>query len=260
VTGGAARGGDDLAGKVAIVTGAAAGMGRAAAISLGEVGAKVVAADISDVSSTVDDITAVGGTAIGVRADVSVSDDVVAMVRAAVDAFGRLDVAVNAAGIEVEHDRIADADVAVFDRVIAVNLRSIFLCLKYEISAMLDAGRGGSIVNFASTNAVRPQATQSAYNASKFGVVGLTKTAALEYGRHGVRVNAVAPGAIDTAMLQRSIAERGADPDKLRRRYSVLDRFGQPSEVSQAVLWLCSDQSAFTTGHLLTVDGGLLIR
>lgn len=251
--------GYDFTGKVAVVTGAAAGMGRAAAVALAAAGARVVLADIADAADTATEIAAVGGTATVVRTDVSAEDDVVAMVQAAVSDHGRLDIAVNAAGIEVETDFLVDSDVAVFDRVIAVNLRSIFLCLKYEIAAMVPTG-GGAIVNFASTNAIRPQITQSAYNASKFGVVGLTKTAALEYTRKGIRVNAIAPGAIDTAMLRAAIDHRGSDRDALLRRYSLFGRFGEAQEVANAVLWLCSDQSSFTTGHVLAVDGGLLTR
>lgn len=249
----------DFNGKVAVVTGAAAGMGRAAAIALAAEGAKVVLADVAEAAGAeaVEQITSTGGAARFVHVDVSRETDVAAMVDDAVDAFGGLDIAVNAAGIEVEKNYLVDADVDVFDRVIAVNLRSIFLCLKFEIRAMLQRG-GGAIVNFASTNAFKPQVTQSAYNASKFGVVGLTKTAALEYTRYGIRVNAIAPGAIDTAMLRSAIEHRGADTEALLKKYSLFGRFGESEEVADAVLWLCSDESSFTSGHVLAVDGGLL--
>ena len=249
----------DFSGKVAVVTGAGNGMGRSAAIALAAAGAAVVLADIATDAGeeAVREITAAGGTARFVRTDVSSEADVEAMVAAAVSSYGGLDLAVNAAGIEIEHDFLVDADVAVFDKVIAVNLRSMFLCLKHEIRALRDRG-GGSIVNFASTNAFKPQVTQSAYNASKFGVVGLTKTAALEYTRYGIRVNGVAPGAIDTAMLRDAIEHRGADEAVLLKKYSLFGRFGQSDEVTNAVLFLCSDESSFTSGHTLSVDGGLL--
>jgi NAD(P)-dependent dehydrogenase (short-subunit alcohol dehydrogenase family) len=249
----------DFTGKIAVVTGAGNGMGRSAAMGLAAAGASVVLADI-DVAAAEDAVRAItesGGRARFVRTDVSAEADVEAMVTQAVAAYGGLDLAVNAAGIEIEQDFVADADVAVFDRVIAVNLRSIFLCLKYEIRALRVRG-GGSIVNFASTNAFKPQVTQSAYNASKFGVVGLTKTAALEYTRYGIRVNAVAPGAIDTAMLREAIEHRGADEAVLLKKYGLFGRFGRVDEVTQAVLFLCSEDSSFTSGHVLCVDGGLL--
>ena len=249
----------DFSGKVAVVTGAAAGMGRSAATALAAAGARVLLADVAEEagSAAAAAITATGGTARFRRVDVSAEADVESMVGEAVRAYGGLDLAVNAAGIEIEQDFLVDADVATFDRVIAVNLRSIFLCMKHQIAAMLERG-GGAVVNVASTNAFKPQITQSAYNASKAGVVGLTRTAAQEYAGRGVRVNAVAPGAIDTAMLRSAIAHRGSDPQKLLKKYSLLGRFGEAEEVAQAVLWLCSEQSSFTAGHVLAVDGGLL--
>jgi len=251
----------DFNGKVAVVTGAASGMGRSAALALAAAGAKVVLADVAEQAGehVVRTIAEAGGTARFIRTDVAQEADVAASVDAAVSAYGGLDLGVNAAGIEVEKTFIAEADAATFDRVIAVNLRSVFLCLKYEVAAMIGRG-GGSIVNFSSTNAFKPQITQSAYNASKFGVVGLTRTAALEYTRAGIRVNAVAPGAIDTPMLRDAIEHRGADPEVLLKKYSLFDRFGQAEEVAEAVLWLCSDDSSFTSGHTLAVDGGLLAQ
>jgi NAD(P)-dependent dehydrogenase (short-subunit alcohol dehydrogenase family) len=249
----------DFTGRVAVVTGGGNGMGRAAAVALAAAGASVVLADVATDrgEDAVREIVAAGGRARFVRADVSSEDDVAAMVETAVAAYGGLDMAVNAAGIEIEKDFIADAEVDVFDRVIAVNLRSIFLCLKHEIRAMRSRG-GGAIVNFASTNSFKPQKTQSAYNASKAGVVALTRTAAVEYTRFGIRVNAVAPGAIDTDMLRDAIAERGADEQALLKLYSLFGRFGRTDEVTNAVLFLCSGESSFTSGHTLSIDGGLL--
>jgi NAD(P)-dependent dehydrogenase (short-subunit alcohol dehydrogenase family) len=251
----------DFTGKVAVVTGGANGMGRSVALAMAAAGASVIIADISVEAGlqAAQVITTAGGSARFVRTDVSSEADVRAMVAEAATGFGGLDYAVNAAGIEIEQTFLADCEVETFDRVIAVNLRSMFLCLKYEITAMLERG-GGAIVNFASTNAFRPQMTQSGYNASKFGVVGLTKTAAIEYARSGIRVNGVAPGAIDTAMLRDAIEHRGADEAALVKRYSLFRRFGEADEVTKAVLWLCSDEASFTTGHTLPVDGGYLAQ
>jgi len=242
-------------GKVALVTGASGGMGRATAQAFAAAGAQVVAADIAAEGGeeTVDAIKRDGGQAVFVRTDVSQAGDVEAAVRAAVENFGGLDCAANAAAIETETTLLADCDEATFDRLVAVNLKSIFLCLKYEIRAMLGRG-GGAIVNIASTNSFRPLPKQAVYTATKHGVIGLTKTAAIEYAGSGIRVNAVAPGAIDTPMLRGS-----AEPDVLAR-LSLIGRFGQPAEIANAVLWLCSDAAAYTMGHVLAVDGGYLAR
>jgi glucose 1-dehydrogenase len=144
--------------------------------------------------------------------------------------------------------------------VIAVNLRSVYLCVKHEIGVMLEQGRGGSIVNIASTNSFRPQPTHSAYTASKHGVLGITRNAAMDYAADGIRVNAICPGAIDTPMLRGAIERRGRDPKDVAARLSLLGRFGDPNEIANAALWLCSDESSFTLGHALAVDGGYLAR
>ena len=170
-----------------------------------------------------------------------------------------LDCAANVAAIETETTLLADCDEATFDRLVAVNLKSVFLCLKYEIRAMLERG-GGAIVNIASTNSFRPLPKQAVYTATKHGVVGLTKTAAIEYAAAGIRINAVAPGAIDTPMLRGAMAARGSAEQDVLARLSLTGRFGQPAEIAHAVLWLCSDESAFTMGHVLAVDGGYLAR
>jgi glucose 1-dehydrogenase len=247
-------------GRVAIVTGAAGGMGSAVWHALAAAGAAVVGSDLNEevglqVAQAVRDA---GGTAEFVAADVSNSSDVAALVGATVELYGRLDCAVNAAAIEFEDSPLADTPDDDFDRMIAVNLRSVFLCMKHEIKAMLAAGNGGAIVNIASTNAFRPQVNQPAYTAGKHGVIGLTKSAALDYTRHGIRVNAIAPGAIDTPMLHQAMARWDLDPDRVRRRMGLFGRFGEPTEIAQAALWLCSDASSFTTGHTLAVDGGFL--
>jgi NAD(P)-dependent dehydrogenase (short-subunit alcohol dehydrogenase family) len=249
-------------GKVALVTGAASGMGRAIAHAFAEEGASVVAADVnqSGGDETVALISAAGGTATFVRTDVSQAADVAAMVARAVDGYGRLDAAVNAAAIENETATIVDADEANFDRVLAINVKGVFLCMREEIRAMLALGNGGAVVNFGSTNSYRPQPQQTAYTASKHAVIGLTKSAAIEVAGQGVRVNAICPGAIDTPMLRGAMERRGRDPQDVANRLSLLGRFGVVEEIAQAALWLCSDESTFTVGHALAVDGGYLAR
>ncbi len=251
-----------FAGKVAVVTGGAGGMGRATAIAFAAAGASVVVADVAvdGGQETVELIAGAGGAATFVATDVADRDAVEALVRAAVDTYGGLHCAVNAAAIELERDRLADIDEEVFDRIIAVNLRSIFLCLKYEIRQMLAQGSGGAIVNIASTNSFRPQPHQSAYTASKHGVLGITKNAAIDYAGDGIRINAICPGAIDTPMLRAAIDRRGRDPQEVADRLSTLGRFGTSEEIAAAALWLCSDDASFTVGHALAVDGGYLAR
>jgi glucose 1-dehydrogenase len=249
-------------GQVVIVTGASGGMGRAVALAFAAAGASVVAADLTEDAGreTVEQIGQAGGRAVFVPTDVSDAAAVEALVARATGDFGRLDCAVNAAAIEGERGPLHEVDDEVFDRIIAVNLRSIFLCMKHEILAMLAAGRGGAIVNIASTNSFRPQPHQSAYTASKHGVLGMTRNAAVDYGAEGIRINAICPGAIDTPMLRAAIERRGRQPEEVANRLSLLGRFGQPDEIAQACLWLCSEESSFTTGHALAVDGGYLAR
>lgn len=249
-------------GRSAVVTGAASGMGRAIALALAAEGAAVVVADVNadGVEQTAGLIEEAGGRARFLRTDVSVGEDVRAMVDLAVSAHGGLDHGVNAAAIENETSPIADCEESTFDRMIAVNLRSVFLCMKHQAQVMRASGRGGSIVNIASTNSFRPQPNQAAYTASKHGVLGLTRAAAVDHAADGIRVNAVCPGAIETPMLLGAIEARGRDKDEVARRLSLFGRFGTTDEIARAVLWLCSEESSFTTGHALAVDGGYLAR
>jgi len=251
----------DFTGKVALVTGGSGGMGRAITLAFAEAGAAVLVADraVEGGEETVDLVRKAGGTAQFVATDVADGDSVRAMVAAAVDSFGTLDCAVNAAAIEGETERLADLEDDLFDRIIAVNLRSVYLCMKHEIRAMLASG-GGTIVNIGSTNSFRPQPMQSAYTASKHGVIGLTRSAAIDYASRGIRINAICPGSIDTPMLRNAIERRGRDEADVIKRLSLIGRFGQPSEIAKAALWLCSDDSSFTIGHALAVDGGYLAR
>jgi NAD(P)-dependent dehydrogenase (short-subunit alcohol dehydrogenase family) len=182
------------------------------------------------------------------------------MVAVVIEVYGRLDCAVNNAAIPPDSALIVDATEADFDRIIAVNLKSVFLCDKYEIAQMLRQGGGGSIVNIASTSGIRVQPMTVAYNAAKHGVIGITKTAAMEYAEHGIRVNAVCPGAIKTQLLATALEETGKKEEDVIPYYSLLGRLGEPEEVAQASVWLCSDLASYTTGGSLWADGGYLSR
>jgi len=250
-----------LAGKVALVTGGASGIGRATALAMAREGARVVVADVAEAggAETVQRIVAAGGQAVFQRADVAEPANVEALVRCAVETYGRLDCAFNNAGIEgvvaAPHEYPDD----VFDRVIAVNLKGVWLCLKAEVRQMLAQG-GGAIVNTASAAGLVGAPTISAYDASKHGVVGLTKSFALAYARQGIRVNAVCPGIIRTPMVERSFLAR--DPNAVARLEASepVGRMGTPEEVAEAVVWLCSDAASFVTGVALPVDGGMVAR
>jgi NAD(P)-dependent dehydrogenase (short-subunit alcohol dehydrogenase family) len=250
----------DFRGQVVLVTGATGGMGRAITAALDAAGARVMASDISSQAGS--DLTnELGSERVAfTAADVSKSDDVAALVAATVERFGTLDHAVNAAAIEFETAPLAECSDDDFDRMMNVNARGLFVCMKHEIHAMIaaDSSTGHSIVNIASTNSVRPQFDQPAYTASKHAVLGLTRSAALDYASRGIRINAICPGAIDTPMLRTAMERRGRDADDTAHRLSRLGRFGRPDEIAAAVLWLCSDASSFTTGHALAVDGGML--
>lgn len=254
----------DFGGEVALVTGAAGGMGRAIAVAFAGAGAKVVMGDVdaeggAETQRLVDDS---GGDGVYVPTDVADAASVEALVGTALDRYGALHCAVNAAAIETETSTLHECDDDVFDRMQAVNVRGLFLSMKHEITAMLRNESGpdgrGRIVNIASTNSFRPQHDQPAYTASKHAVLGLTRSAAYDYGGHGIRINAICPGTIDTPMLRNAMARRGRDPEDVVGRLSLFGRFGRPEEIADAALWLCSDASSFTTGHPLAVDAGYL--
>jgi NAD(P)-dependent dehydrogenase (short-subunit alcohol dehydrogenase family) len=252
-----------LDGKVAVVTGAAEGMGEATARVFAAAGAKVLAADVqTDIGeATVRSINDAGGTASFFRADVSKAADVEAMVQAAVDRYGRIDCAVNNAGVSPDNEPLANLIEADWDRVIGVNLKGVALCLKYEIKQLLAQGDGGAIVNVASVSGFRPQPNNAAYNASKHGVIGLTKTASLEAAPLGIRVNAVAPGGINTPMIQRAFEATGWTEADFAPAISLIEnRLGRGDEVAQASLWLCSDLASYVTGVTLPVDAGYTSR
>ena len=251
-----------FAGEVAFVTGASGGMGRAICLAFAQAGATVVMADVDEVGGreTVQWVCDSGAAGMFVTTDISVANQVAAAVAVATDRFGRLDVAVNAAAIENEMSPLHECDDAVFDRMLAVNVRGLFLSMKYELRVMLAQGRGGAIVNIASTNSFRPQHDQPAYTASKHAVLGLTRSAAYDYAGHGIRINAICPGTIDTPMLRNAMARRGRDPQDVVDRLSLFGRFGRPDEIAAGALWLCSDGASFTTGHPLAIDAGYLAR
>ena len=243
-----------MQGKVVICTGGASGMGRATAALLASRGASVVIADIHEGQGgqVVDAIRVAGGQASFVRADVSSEDDVRGMVAHAVETYGRLDGAFNNAGIGPGACHLHKLDLTAWQRTIAINLTGIFLCLKHEIAAMLQTG-GGAIVNMSSAAGLRGNAMFAEYVSSKHGVIGLTRAAALEYGPHNIRVNALAPGSIRTPMLEKAL-----DMSLLSitpARYPM-GRVGEAGEVAEAAAWLLSDAASYITGACLPVDGG----
>jgi NAD(P)-dependent dehydrogenase (short-subunit alcohol dehydrogenase family) len=247
-----------LEGKVAIITGAAMGMGEATARLFAEAGAKVVVADFNAEKgqAVVDDIAATGAEALFVKVDISRADEVEGMVAATVERFGRLDVAVNNAALTPDNAPVSDFDEDYWDRLLAVDLKGTALSMKYEIRQLQKQGEGGSIVNISSVSGFRPQPNNIAYVAAKHGVVGMTKVAALENGPANIRVNSVAPGAIDTPMLRGSLAETGQTAEEFAPLLSLLNRFGEAREIAQASLWLASDLSSYVTGTTLHVDAG----
>lgn len=246
-----------LQGKIALVTGAASGIGRAAAIAFAREGARVLVADMMEENGeeTVRMIRNAGGEAVFTRCDVTRAADAEALVATAVKTWGRLDCAYNNAGISGKIARTADDTEENFDRVMTVNVRGVWLCMKYEIRQMTGQG-GGAIVNTASAAGLVGSHGMPAYTASKHAVIGLTKTAALEYARSNIRVNAVCPGVIDTAMVAGMVASRPRLKEKLVAVEPV-SRMGNPAEVAEAVTWLMSDAASFVTGCAMPVDGGM---
>jgi NAD(P)-dependent dehydrogenase (short-subunit alcohol dehydrogenase family) len=243
-----------MEGRAGLVTGAAGGIGRASAVALGRAGASVVIADLESEREGGEETTRLveqaGGRARFVACDVTRSDQVAHLVDATVRAYGRLDFAHNNAGIGVQ-GRIVDMSEEDFDRCVAINLKGVWLGLKHELPRML-AADGGAIVNTASLAGLIGLPQGGAYSASKHGVVGITKTAAVEYAQRGIRVNAVCPAAIETRMTD-------VLPDELRAQAvapQAIKRFGRPDEVAAAVVWLCSDRASFITGAALPVDAG----
>ena len=249
-----------LKNKVIIITGGASGIGAAASLAFAREGASVVIADVQKSlgEEVVNKIHSFDGKAIFIKCDVSLENDVKNMVFVTIETFGRLDCAFNNAGIEGESSDTVQCSLANWDSVINTNLKGIWLCMKYQIPEILKAG-GGSIVNCSSVAGLVGFEGTPAYTASKHGVIGLTKTAALEYAKNNLRVNAICPGVIETPMIERFthgniekvIALKASEP---------MGRMGSAEEIARAALWLCSDDSSFVTGHPLVVDGGWVAR
>jgi len=251
-----------LEGKTALVTGGGSGIGRAASLAYAKDGARVVVADVNveGGEETVQLIKETGGEAILVHADVSKPEDTQAMVAQAVETFGSLDCAFNNAGIGGGKERHLTADYLEddWDRVMSINLKGVWLCMKAEIPQMMKQGKG-AIVNTASIAGLVGLSGTVAYVAAKHGVTGLTKAAAMEYAKSGIRVNAVCPGYIQTPLVQGIFDEIDGYKERVASRHPM-DRLGEPEEIAQAVLWLSSDSASFVTGHNMAVDGGYVAQ
>lgn len=245
-----------FSGQVALVTGAANGIGRATAQAFAAQGLKVVVADLDTAGGegTVALIREAGGEALFVPCNVTLEADVQSLMARTIEVYGRLDYAFNNAGIEIEKGRLAEGSMDEFDAIMGVNVKGVWLCMKYQLPLLLAQG-GGAIVNTASVAGLGAAPKMSIYAASKHAVIGLTKSAAIEYAKKKIRVNAVCPAVIDTDMFRRAYE---ADPKKAEFAAAMhpVGRIGKVEEIASAVLYLCSDGAAFTTGHALAVDGG----
>jgi NAD(P)-dependent dehydrogenase (short-subunit alcohol dehydrogenase family) len=248
--------GKRLENKVALVTGGGSGIGRCSALTLAKEGAKVIIADVNieGGEGTLRMIREAGGEALFICSDVSNASHVEELVARIIDTYGRLDCALNNAGISGTKLLTPDYSEEEWDRVIRTNLKGVWLCMKYEIPEMLKAGKG-SIVNTSSAAGLKGFQYRSAYSASKHAVIGLTRTAALEYARMNIRINAICPGFIDVGFTERTFVSEPEFKEKFKRLIPM-GRFGKGEEVAEAVVWLCSDAAAFITGHALVIDGG----
>ena len=244
--------------KVAIVTGGSSGIGKSTALAFAKKGAKVVVVDWIENSETMNLIKDLGGEAIFIKCDVSKTEDVKAMVEKTIATFGRLDYAYNNAGIEGKSAVTQDCTEENWDKIIVVNLKGIWLCMKYEIPEIVKQGKG-AIVNCSSVAGLVGFAGLPAYVASKHGVIGLSKTAALEYSKLGIRVNAVCPGVIQTPMIDR-LTGKTKEAIEQFTGLEPIGRFGKPEEIANAVVWMCSDEASFVTGHAMAVDGGFVAQ
>ncbi len=247
---------DRLANKAIIVTGGSSGLGRASAIAFSREGADVIVADLNETGAaeTVQIIAGSGGRAFFVKADVSRANDVEALVKETVSRFGKLNCAFNNAGVEGPAFLTGQYPEDEWDRVININQKGVMLCMKYEIAQML-IQEGGTIVNTSSVAGIRGLAYQSAYSTSKHAIIGLSRTAAAEYAKKGIRVNVLCPGFVDTGLTRIALAKKPHLEEKYKKLIPM-GRFGKEEEVAEAAVWLLSDASSFITGHALIVDGG----
>ncbi len=257
---------DPLNGKVALITGGASGIGQATALMFARRGAKVSIADVDAEAgaATVRGIEREGGSALFIATDISRADAVAALIERTVAHYGALHCAVNNAAIQGDLKPTAECSEANWDRTIAINLKGVFLCLKHEIAQMLKQGEaGGAIVNVSSNFGLVGSSFMPAYSAAKHGVIGLTKTAALEYATSGIRVNAICPGPIDTPMIDKIVRAQPEIGDQLMVSVKArlpMGRLGRPEEIAEAITWLCSDAAAFVTGAVLSADGGFVAQ
>lgn len=249
-----------LKGKTALVTGGGSGIGRATAIAFANAGANVIVADVDSTggAQTVGMMNGLPGSGRFVAADVSRSDAVEALVNAAVDTYGSLDCAFNNAGIQGELSPTAECSEENWDRITGINLKGVWLCMKFEIAQMLKQG-SGAIVNNSSNFGLVGSNGMPAYSAAKHGVVGLTKTAAIEYAQSGIRVNAVCPGPVQTPLVDKIVARQPKIVDAITSREPI-GRMGHAEEIASAVVWLCSDDASFVVGSVLPVDGGYVAQ
>jgi NAD(P)-dependent dehydrogenase (short-subunit alcohol dehydrogenase family) len=248
--------------KVALVTGAGSGLGLATARAFAESDAAVALADWNGkaVQSAAEELKAQGHKALAILCDVADDAQVEAMVEKTVSAFGRLDAAYNNAGVQNVLAETADSPREDYDRVMGINLRGVWSCMKFELRQMREQG-SGAIVNCSSLGGLIGGARRGSYHAAKHGVLGLTKSAALEYATRGIRVNAVCPGMIQTPMSDQMIAAgQGEELDAMMKTYVPMKRLGRPEEIADAVLWLCSSASSYVTGQSISVDGGFVMR
>ncbi len=247
--------------RVALVTGAASGLGLATAKAFAEAGASVVLADQNEnaVKAAAEELKAKGYKVLAVHCDVSDDAQVEAMVQQAVDAFGRLDAAYNNAGIQNELADAADQTRQDYDKVMGVNLRGVWSCMKYELQQMRKQG-SGAIVNCSSLGGLIGGPERGIYHAAKHGVIGFTKSAAMEYAKRGVRINDICPGMIETAMGEQMIAAGQGEALKQMEKSIPMGRQGRPEEIASTVLFLCSDAASYITGQSISVDGGFVMR
>jgi NAD(P)-dependent dehydrogenase (short-subunit alcohol dehydrogenase family) len=250
----------DFKNRVALVTGAGSGIGLATARAFAEAGAAVALADVREDTAlrAAEELAAAGHKALGIRCDVAAEADVAAMVEKTVSAFGRLDMAFNNAGLHVPVVNTADAHATDFDLAIAVNLRGVWNCMKHELRQMREQ-KSGAVVNCSSNSGIAGLPNLGAYTASKHGVIGLTKSAALEYAPLGIRVNAVCPGPVETPMVKKALVDAPEHMAEVIKEIP-LGRLGRAEEIASAVLWLCSPQAGFVIGHALVVDGGFTVK